>query len=405
MQSFQDGQNIAAAPFAIGGALATGSVLYGASPLISGTLNLTGAYEGVKNLFGENGVKKTINKYSNGDLWEGTKSLGGDILNASLTLPILSKLKSFGSLSNTNKLVSDINEQVYRLKSGNLVDINTTHKIRNPRGLAKQFSGEELMQQGQARMRKVFNDAEYRESLQRELGLTKEQANNFVGKLNSNMSTQVYDETLKLSPTMMGANKVISVPLKLSLSNGQVINARAFGNSGANLYKKLGKIFPSGARTQKMSFGEGNKELLNTPNLNRGAQESLRQTASHEAAHASEFGSVGQYDVDLQSVSRKIHNHNAKFPVRVSEQLKGTPSETYYNTPTELRARALQLRREHQVSGKSYKDLLNDEELINSNSNFRDLKKAYNQEDLLNYLDHFAYNNETSNNSIQSLYG
>lgn len=39
-------------------------------------------YQGLKNLFSENGLKKTYNHFNNGEYWKGTKSLMGDILDA-----------------------------------------------------------------------------------------------------------------------------------------------------------------------------------------------------------------------------------------------------------------------------------------------------------------------------------
>lgn len=64
-----------------------------------GALNLEMAYQGAKNLLSDNGVSKTWNKFKSGDYVGGLKSLGGDLFDFTLTLPVASKMLSIGKNS------------------------------------------------------------------------------------------------------------------------------------------------------------------------------------------------------------------------------------------------------------------------------------------------------------------
>ena len=64
-----------------------------------GALNLEMAYQGAKNLLSDNGVSKTWNKFKSGDYVGGLKSLGGDLFDFTLTIPVASKMLSIGKNS------------------------------------------------------------------------------------------------------------------------------------------------------------------------------------------------------------------------------------------------------------------------------------------------------------------
>ena len=66
---------------------------YGLSPLISGAMNLYGAYEGLGRLTSDEGVAKTFNKFSQGDWKGGLQSLGGDALDVAMSLPFLNRMR------------------------------------------------------------------------------------------------------------------------------------------------------------------------------------------------------------------------------------------------------------------------------------------------------------------------
>lgn len=77
------------------GATGAAVVSAAASPVVAGAINLYGAYEGAKRLTSEEGVKKTINKFKEGDIKGGFKSLGGDVVDLALTFPVLNRTRSF----------------------------------------------------------------------------------------------------------------------------------------------------------------------------------------------------------------------------------------------------------------------------------------------------------------------
>jgi hypothetical protein len=62
-------------------------------PEIAGATNLLMGYEGFNNLASDDGVKKTYNLFKNGDYLEGTKSLGGDIFDVTMSLPFLNRVR------------------------------------------------------------------------------------------------------------------------------------------------------------------------------------------------------------------------------------------------------------------------------------------------------------------------
>jgi hypothetical protein len=78
-------------------------------PLLAGAMNLTGAYEGIKNTFSSEGVAKTYNLFKKGEYLKALKSAGGDILNLSLTLPVLSKLRELSPFA--KKGVEEVTRQ------------------------------------------------------------------------------------------------------------------------------------------------------------------------------------------------------------------------------------------------------------------------------------------------------
>lgn len=66
---------------------------YAASPLIAGAMNLYGAYEGLGRLTSDEGVAKTVDKFGQGDWKGGLKSLGGDVFDVALSLPVLNRMR------------------------------------------------------------------------------------------------------------------------------------------------------------------------------------------------------------------------------------------------------------------------------------------------------------------------
>jgi hypothetical protein len=62
-------------------------------PVLAGAMNLSGAYEGIKRLTSNEGVAKTYNKFKSGDYLGGTKSLGGDVLDITMSFPFLNRVR------------------------------------------------------------------------------------------------------------------------------------------------------------------------------------------------------------------------------------------------------------------------------------------------------------------------
>ena len=80
----------------ITGTLAAAPIMaeaYAASPLIAGAMNLYGAYEGLGRLTSDEGVAKTVDKFGQGDWKGGLKSLGGDVFDVALSLPVLNGIR------------------------------------------------------------------------------------------------------------------------------------------------------------------------------------------------------------------------------------------------------------------------------------------------------------------------
>lgn len=67
--------------------------LYGASPVFAEAMNLTGAYQGLGRLTSEEGITKTVNKVQEGDWGGATKSFGGDVLDITMSLPFLNRVR------------------------------------------------------------------------------------------------------------------------------------------------------------------------------------------------------------------------------------------------------------------------------------------------------------------------
>lgn len=87
-----EGGNIAAGMITAPFALKTMAAAY-AVPEIAGAMDLWGAYEGLGRLTSDEGIKKTWNKFSEGDWWGGIKSLGGDALDVAMSLPFLNRVR------------------------------------------------------------------------------------------------------------------------------------------------------------------------------------------------------------------------------------------------------------------------------------------------------------------------
>lgn len=92
-------------------------------PEIAGALNLYGAYEGLTNLAGDNGIKKTYNKFQQGDYLGGVKSAAGDVFDLAgiygtskaIVNPILrGELKYVPFYLNTNKVINPRERQLAR---------------------------------------------------------------------------------------------------------------------------------------------------------------------------------------------------------------------------------------------------------------------------------------------------
>ena len=130
-----DAAAIIAAPFALYGLGAAYSV-----PEIAGAMNLYGAYEGIGRLTSDEGVSKTYNKFKSGDYLGGAKSLGGDVLDITMSLPFLNRVRQLAGqgLNNWRPFLPYNPNRYYRIvgsaKNPNgdaILDANNTGVIRS----------------------------------------------------------------------------------------------------------------------------------------------------------------------------------------------------------------------------------------------------------------------------------
>lgn len=130
MQNWTDGGNIAAAMIAAPFAAEAFGAAYSV-PEIAGALNLYGAYEGLGRLTSEEGVAKTVRKVQEGDLGGAAKSFGGDVLDITMSLPFLNRIRQLGSQgyealsasSNIYRKIPFRNEAYYRILSDSHGDL------------------------------------------------------------------------------------------------------------------------------------------------------------------------------------------------------------------------------------------------------------------------------------------
>lgn len=114
--------------------------LYSASPVFAGAMNLAGAYQGLNRLTSEDGVAKTVNKISGGDWGGAAKSFGGDVLDITMSLPFLNRVRQIAgqSLNNWRPFLPYNPNRYYRIV-GNasnpngdaILDANNTGVIRS----------------------------------------------------------------------------------------------------------------------------------------------------------------------------------------------------------------------------------------------------------------------------------
>lgn len=114
--------------------------LYGASPVFAGAMNLMGAYQGLGRLTSEEGIAKTVSKVQEGDWGGAARSFGGDVLDITMSLPFLNRVRQIArqSLGNWRPFLPYNSNRYYRIV-GNaenpngdaILDANNTGVIRS----------------------------------------------------------------------------------------------------------------------------------------------------------------------------------------------------------------------------------------------------------------------------------
>ena len=307
--------------------------------------------------------------------------------------------------------------------------------IRNPQGDSPTFSMKELAKQAQFRAQKVLEDKEYKQSLMQELGIDESEAEKIIG----DQIEHIYKA--KLNPRLVPESTTASGQ---SVSPHFRMDSEAFGYEeypelkkfeNADLYnKEHGEIWNDAARkaypgnndviiplewfdqdfTPEIGLhpyygGRLNYDAKTGRKESRGFYETLRQILAHEYWHiGSRQGGNNLKATDTDAI---IKRHNAALTkdeegmTPFLKQAKDFEKENekdalegmrLFENPDEVRARAMSLRRLHQTTGRSYEDLINDTRIINSNSDIRQLLKYIDKDRLLNYLNHFVYNEPTT---------
>lgn len=263
------------------------------------------------------------------------------------------------------------------------------------------YSEEQLLSNPQNRMQrivsvardelsKIYRHPEYAQSLKRELGYSDEEAQNFIHKLIENMNVPLKDN----AETRQYFNDNPSV-YAFYRNKSTAIEPRkgVLGYLDKQLFSFLGDKF--------ISLGtEKNNNIANSDNISIPELQALISHATHELGHASEHDRTDDQ-------RRTIEAHNNQYPVQLDPGYKLDPEfGQYLLSPTELRTRALKLRWWHQKTGRSYKDLLEDRNVMNSENDMKQLR-YYNQDQLLKYLQHFVYNEpeKTDNQVYQAKQG
>jgi hypothetical protein len=134
MQQFQDANNV------VGGIASIPMVapLY-ELPVIAGAYNLSAVYEGLNNLFNEEGIHKTYNLFKQGDYSRGLQSAAGDLWDLALSYLALSKLRGIPSEYNNIRNIQnsyDVVNNYYNEVTDNLNFIRKFNKWNERYGYA-----------------------------------------------------------------------------------------------------------------------------------------------------------------------------------------------------------------------------------------------------------------------------
>lgn len=232
-------------------------------------------------------------------------------------------------------------------------------------------------------IKNIYNHPEYEASLIRELGYSEKEAQKFIKKLNDNVDRVTHKED---SDTRKYYEEHPSVAA-LYQSNWATAPEATWLTK--NIKSPLNDLV---GNTHFISLeSDYNKDTFNENNIDYEQFQNTSDSIAHEIGHASEHNSNN-------STGEIIESHNKQYPV---EATAADPKYAeYLQTPTELRTRALKLRRWHQKTGRSYQDLLNDELIMNSERDLNTLRRYYDRDQLLEYLNHFVYNEPQQQNNV-----
>ena len=264
-----------------------------------------------------------------------------------------------------------------------LIKTSITKGVKTASRQIPKFTTEQLLEQAKKAYTRTINDAEYLESLSRELGLSKEQAQIVMQRqLNA------------LSNTSLGSK------IKKEVDLDGMTGITTFNNSlGTDLYKQFQtkqdfiNYYQGLSDAEKMQFEKALKYGSPEIHINERliSNDEIRNVFKHELGHAANGGGL------TPSI---IQKHNSKYPVELTPVVNKNYIY-YYSDPDELRARSMKLRRLHQTTGKSYEELLNDP-LLRNDTDFKELQDLYNREQLINYLNHFVQNEAPKINYIDN---
>lgn len=263
----------------------------------------------------------------------------------------------------------------------------------------KLFTGDEFLQQGTKRFERTIKDAEYQEALRKQFPestaqiLSKSQlqeANkSIIAELPPNNPISSMMSTIN-SYQIPGTNYWCTfsewenwVKHYLKANNINITPEQyveQYWGIPKETWRKISQTKPEIRLNDDVV-----KALIDQNVIN---QEELRKLMFHKQVHAG-----GQAS---DNVNTFITQFNQKFPVKTKDGVN-----QYYSDPSELRARAMSLRRLHQTTNKPYKQLLEEFEtnpsLYRTDPNINDLIEYYDRESLLNYLNNFLKEGGTLN--------
>ena len=290
----------------------------------------------------------------------------------------------------TGAMVKPARIQILESTSGNLGKEIPAVKVVSDH---PNYSINELKNQGAKRLNRTLQDAEYRESLQKQF------PHNWKTLLKSQqqeMSKAEIDLTRSSTPGTNATTRTQVAPLPTSdaymCSYSEVINTidDLLKASGSKLTPEE-YLLQNGFTVKDLQILATYKPqiLLSDATLQALSEQraidpnAIRNTLYHELVHASGQASKG--------INNAISKYNGTFPVKVNP---GVSNAEYYGREAELRARAMSLRRLHQATGQSYEEILNNwgKGLYRPNTDVDDLVNYYDRESLLNYLNNFLKN-------------